>query len=233
MRDKLARQIEKRRSVLLDLDGTLLNTFEGITNSVIYALEAVGVKAPAPQELTWLIGPPLEESFSILVGSTDVRMINECLRHYRVRYEKQGLYEGSVYPGIPEALAELRESSDLFLATSKPIVYGREALQHYGLLDLFTNVYGSEFDGTRTQKDELIAYVLEKESLINTDTLMVGDRKYDILGAKANGVFSVGVTWGFGTAGELVTAGARILCDKTCELPELEKSLTLRRVGAV
>lgn len=232
MGELLARQSNKRRAILFDLDGTLLNTFEGITKTVIHALIEMGVEPPNQEDLGWIIGPPLESSFAKILGSADPKLIEEAMRIYRVRYEKTGLYESEMYPGVKNALEELCHVGDVFLATAKPQSYGYEALRHYDLLHYFKAVHGSEFDGTRTHKEELIAYILEKENLSPERALMIGDRKYDILGARANKVTGVGVTWGYGSSRELVEAGARILVERTDELPEIEHALSFRRAGS-
>jgi phosphoglycolate phosphatase len=225
----VGRRSEENHAVLIDLDGTLLDTFEGITKSVIFTLEKIGMTAPAPEDLTWIIGPPLEASFAKLIGSIDPKQIDLCMNHYRERYEKIGIYESVVYPGIQHALEELSQVCDLYLATAKPHQYGREALRHHGLLEYFREVHGSEFDGARAEKSELIAYILERERIQPSNAIMIGDRKYDILGAKANGVLGIGVTWGYGTSEELIEAGARLLAGKADELPELQEELSLRR----
>jgi phosphoglycolate phosphatase len=165
-----------------------------------------------------LIGPPLEASFAKLMGTADSKIIDACMRHYRRRYEEVGLFESDVYPGIAEALQALSQDYQIYLATAKPQVYGEKALDHFKLLEHFTAVHGSDFDGARTEKEELIAHIIKRERVHVETALMVGDRKYDVLGAKANGVTSVGVAWGFGSMDELHNAGAEIICTHPDEL---------------
>lgn len=212
-------------TILFDLDGTLLNTFDGITRSVIFALQQMGVKSPpAAEDLAWLIGPPLEASFAKLMGTANPKVIERCMRLYRGRYESEGLFESHVYPGIAEALHELSQNYSLYLATAKPEVYGRRALEHYGLNRHFAGIYGSDFDGSRTEKEELIEYIVKSERINVETALMVGDRKYDVLGAKANGVSSVGVVWGFGSMDELAMAGAEFICTHPKDLIAISDS---------
>lgn len=153
--------------------------------------------------------------------------IVRCLRHalaiafYRGRFIALGMFENRVYSGIDRALNELRESgAALFVATSKPQPFAERILEYFNLRTFFHGVYGSDLDGTRSKKGELIAHVLKKEMLSASDAAMVGDRAQDIIDAKANGVFSVGALWGQGSREELTSAGADVLCERPSRLPE-------------
>jgi phosphoglycolate phosphatase len=201
-------------TMLFDLDGTLTDPKQGIIGCLRYALESLGANAPPAQALERLIGPPLSESFAHLLGPEDNDRVEQAVRLYRERFTAKGMFENSVYPGIVDALAELRDYGvQLFVATSKPRGFAEGIVEHFGLGRFFVNVYGSELTGANAEKKDLLAHVLRAESLSPTDTLMVGDRAHDVLGAQANGLFSVGVLWGYGSREELVAAGGGALCD--------------------
>ena len=201
-------------NMLFDLDGTLTDPKQGIIECLRYALESLGANAPAAQALERLIGPPLSESFAHLLGPGDNDRVEQAVRLYRERFTAKGMFENSVYPGIVDALAELRDYGvQLFVATSKPRGFAERIVEHFELGRFFSNVYGSELSGANADKKDLLGHVLRAESLPPANTVMVGDRSYDILGARANSLFSVGVLWGYGSREELVAAGAGALCD--------------------
>lgn len=144
-----------------------------------------------------------------------------ALSLYRERYNDEGKFKNEIYPGIPQTLQSLIEQRiNLFLATSKPQVFANEILIHFNLLPYFKAVYGSEFDGALTDKGELIAYILKKEKISAENTMMVGDRSYDILGARQNGICSVGVTYGYGTIEELRESRADYIIDSPEQILE-------------
>lgn len=194
-------------TVLFDLDGTLTDPHVGITRCIQYALEGMGRAAPATGELLWCIGPPLRGSFAQLMKTQDAALLDRALALYRERFSARGMYENAVYPGVPEALRRIGAAGvPMILATSKPRVYAEEIARHFGLREFFAAVHGSELDGTRTVKSELIAHVLRCEGMIAAETLMVGDREHDILGARACGVRAAVVTYGYGSAEEIAHA---------------------------
>jgi len=195
--------------VLLDLDGTLTDPFEGITLCIAHALVTLGRLSPPRETLRWCIGPPLRGNFAALLGTNDAALTERAVRIYRERFASVGLFENTVYPGIPEALAALRRAGHaLILATSKPAVYAEKILSHFGLLGHFASVHGSELDGTRSEKPALLAHILRTESLPASAAVMVGDREHDMRGASANTVRGIGVLWGYGTREELERSGA-------------------------
>ena len=197
-------------NLLFDLDGTLTDPFSGITKCISYALDMLGRKIPPEDDLRWCIGPPLKESFRKLLGSRDDALYEKALAFYRERFGSVGLFENEVYDGIPEMLEALLENDHtLYVATSKPAVYAERIVDHFGLHPYFKCVYGSELDGTRSDKASLISHILEKESIAADEACMIGDRRYDIIGARANGIWGLGVLWGYGTKDELKVSGAR------------------------
>ena len=195
--------------ILFDLDGTLTDSEEGVIRSIQYALKKLKKPSPHPEELKWCIGPPLIESFKKLLGEDGSGQAHEALLMYRERFSKIGKFENKVYEGIPEVLSKLKEKGlSLFVATSKPTVYSIDIIKHFALAPYFNQVYGSELNGDRVDKTELIAHIMSTEGLDKNDTVMIGDRRHDIIGAKNNGLASIGVTYGYGTKEELQDSGA-------------------------
>jgi phosphoglycolate phosphatase len=196
-------------NVIFDLDGTLTDPKEGIIGSVCYALERMGVEPPDAASLEWIIGPPLQASLGRILKTDDLVRSAECLSHYRERFSDVGLFENKVYPGVPEMLDELKSAgARLFVATSKPTVYSLRILDHFNLSSYFEAIYGSELDGTRTDKGELLSHLVQREGLDAGETTMGGDREHDIIGAKKNALATIGVLYGYGSLGELQSAGA-------------------------
>lgn len=199
--------------VLFDLDGTLTDPFEGITRCIQHALKALGRPVPAAAALSWCIGPPLLESFQHLLCGADEdggdrpaqeEEAREALRLYRERFADVGMLENRVYDDIPEVLERLSLSGcRLFLATSKPRVYAEQILEHFGLARWFQRIYGSELDGVRSDKAALLAYILDQEALRQGQTVMVGDRRHDIEGARRAGLRVLAVSYGYALPGEL------------------------------
>jgi phosphoglycolate phosphatase len=211
--------------ILFDLDGTLSDPKIGIIRSFLYALEQLKVTAPPETQLMQYIGPPLREGFSHLLSlpETDER-IEQAVKFYRERFSQVGLFENKIYNGIPELLGRLCDrNKQLYIATSKPRVYAQQILAHFHLSHFFRAIYGSELDGTHQNKAELIAHILQQESIPPSLSVMVGDRKHDILAARQNHLISLGVLWGYGSNNELSEAGAHSLC---FSLHDLEQAVT-------
>jgi phosphoglycolate phosphatase len=195
--------------LLFDLDGTLTDPFVGITESIRAALVGLGRPAPPAESLGWCIGPPLKASLMHLLATEDEALAEAALALYRKRFGVVGLFENRVYPGIPEALETLKiEGHTLYVATSKPKVFAARILEHFALGPYFDAVYGSELDGTLSEKGDLIAHILSKEAVVATEAVMIGDRRHDMAGALRNGVRPFGVLWGYGSRAELEGAGA-------------------------
>jgi phosphoglycolate phosphatase len=200
-------------AIYFDLDGTLTDPKIGITRSIQYALEKLDHRPiPAEHELTWCIGPPLRASFEKLLGGS--QSADAAVSLYRERFSGIGIYENSLYSGIAEVLTALGKSGHrLFVATSKPGVFAERIIDHFGLRDHIERVFGSELDGTRSDKTELLRYALRTASVDPARALMIGDRSHDMVGARNNGMGAIGVLYGYGSRQELMSAGARKLCD--------------------
>lgn len=206
-------------NILFDLDGTLTDPRAGIVGSIQYALAKLGQPVPADSELLRFIGPPLRDSFRELLDTTDDAPVEQALAFYRERYSAIGLFENNVYSGIPEALEALRvRGHTLFVATSKPGVFAQRIVEHFHLADYFRTIWGSELDGTRSNKASLIAHVLQQEKLSPRETVMVGDRSHDAVGARANEIVPVGVLWGYGDEQELTAAQCKLLLRTPADL---------------
>jgi phosphoglycolate phosphatase len=209
----------KPPTLLFDLDGTLTDPREGIVGSARYAFERLGVQAPPDDTIASYIGPPLRSMFSELLTGAPRESVEDAVRLYRERYRDVGIFETRLYEGIPRMLAGARErGSWLLLATSKPWMFAERILAHLGISEHFRGVYGPELDGRLDDKGELITHLLAEERLTPGGTRMVGDRAADVVAAVRNHVEPIGVLWGYGSAEELRTAGARRLCSAPDQL---------------
>lgn len=200
--------------ILFDLDGTLTNPEIGITNCVMYALEKFGIKVEDRKELHPFIGPPLSYSFQTYYGLSEEDS-ELAIKYYRERFSVKGLYENEVYNAVEKVLQQLKESGKtLIIATSKPEEFTLKILEHFDLLKYFDFVAGATMDGSRGEKADVIRYALEISGIEDkSEAIMIGDRKYDILGAKENGLESIGVLFGFGDHKELAEAGANYIAE--------------------
>ena len=208
-----------KQYILFDLDGTLTDPKVGITKSVQHSLRSFGIDVPDCDELIKFIGPPLRDSYKLFYGFDDDGA-EKAVAKYREYFAETGIFENTVYSGIDEMLSALRvQGKTLILATSKPAVYAVRILERFGLGEYFTFVSGSELDGRRSKKSEVIAYALENCHIPSVGrAVMVGDREHDITGARAHCMDSVGVTYGYGSAEELYAAGANFVTDSVAGL---------------
>ena len=208
--------------LFFDLDGTLTDPAPGITNSFKYALKYFGREIPSYETLCTFIGPPLQDTFKNLLNFEDDK-IPEAIKKYREYFAEKGLFENSVYPGIPELLSTLKQNGKkLVVATSKPEDFSIRIIEHFGLSQYFENVCGSLKDQTRTKKDEVIEFAIERNQISDkSKILMIGDRKHDILGAKKVGLKSCGVLFGYGSREELETAGADFIAENVSRLDKI------------
>jgi phosphoglycolate phosphatase len=221
----------KTSAVFFDLDGTLTDSKAGITRSIQHAMSELGYMAPAESELFWCIGPPLRNSFARLFETTDDQLIDEALRLYRERFSTVGLFENRLYEDVPEMLHAVRElGHPLYVVTAKPHVFATRIIDHFGLTRIFEKVYGSELDGIRSDKGDLIAHVLAEESLGPSRAVMIGDREHDVIGSRRSDVQCIGVTYGYGTHTELSSCGATCIAATPQAISPLVRSLLGVRV---
>ncbi len=212
----------KYTEIFFDLDGTLTDPFEGITNSIVHSLKYFDIEVMDRHTLEPFIGPPLWESYMKIFGFTK-EDADLAVKYYREYFSKIGLFENKVYDGIPEMLDELRNIGlRLSVATSKPAIYSRHILEKFGLWEYFDFLSGSELDGTRVNKAEVIEYaVSELDIKDRTKILMVGDRLHDINGAHECGIMAAGVLWGYGSREEHEKCGADYIVSSIEELKEI------------
>ena len=210
--------------ILFDLDGTLTDSKIGITSCVQYALHKLGIEEPDLDELEPFIGPPLTDSFREFYGFDD-ETVQQAVIYYRERFSTVGLFENDIYPGIAQMLERLKKAGRrLAVASSKPTVFVKQILEHFEILSYFDVIVGSELDGTRAKKEEVVEEALRQLLCDGNghDIVMVGDRKFDVEGAKAYGIDSIGVAYGYAACGELEEAGADVIVET---VEELEKAL--------
>ena len=207
--------------ILFDLDGTLTDPKEGITKSIAYALERMGAKSLEEPILESFIGPPLKEAFCQICGFNN-KEAEEAVHYYRERFQKIGLYENQVYPGIEEILSSLKEKgAKLAVATSKPTIFADRIVSHFHLKPYFDLVMGSNLDGSRSAKNEVIHDALERLSVPSTkNVVMIGDRKFDIIGARKESVPCIAVNYGYGSQEELLSANPMHIVQSVQELRE-------------
>lgn len=206
--------------ILFDLDGTLTESGEGIINCVQYALEKLGKKEEHPENLQCFIGPPLKEQFMKYAGLSEEEG-EKAVVYYRERYTTTGIFENRLYPKIPELLELLKINNKILaVASSKPEVYVKQILEHFQIADYFTAIVGSELDGRRTEKAEVIEEALRRMHLEEErdKVLMVGDRSHDVQGAISCGLQCIGVAYGYGSREELEKAGAVYIADSVEDL---------------
>lgn len=207
---------------LFDLDGTLTDPKEGIVNSVLYTLKKVGIEELHIRELDSFIGPPIQQSFVERYNMNEGE-VERAVFYFREYLKQSGLLENHVYDGIPILLKQLKDTGNrLFIATSKPTIFAEQVIEHFQLTNYFEDIIGSNLDGTRIKKEEIIAHILQtNEELNKEEIVMIGDRKHDIIGANQNGIASIGVLYGYGSETELTEVGATHIANDVKELHHL------------
>ncbi len=204
------------KSILFDLDGTLTDSGEGIINCAIFTLEHYGLPVPSREEMRTFVGPPLRDSFYKHGVPED--KLAEAVDVYRSRYIPIGKFENHPYPGIEALLAKLKaQGHRLYVATSKPENMSIEILEKFGLAQYFDIIAGATLDGSRDEKDKVIAYLLEQIGA-QKNAIMVGDTAFDVIGAAAHGIATIGVSWGYGKIVDMENAGAKAIAHTMDEL---------------
>ena len=208
-----------KKTVLFDLDGTLTDSGEGIINCAILALEHYGCPIPSREEMRVFVGPPLHETF--LKFGVPADRTEEAVAVYRSRYIPIGAYENTPYPGIRELLEALKAAGHtLYVATSKPEAMSVSILEHFGLAHYFDRICGASMDTSRSSKEAVIAYLIGQNGRPD-NMVMVGDTKFDVLGAKIHGIPCIGVSWGYGEIKDMEDAGALAIAHSVQELHTL------------
>lgn len=211
------------KTILFDLDGTLTDSGEGIINCAILALEHFGLPIPSREAMRVFVGPPLHESF--VKHGVPADQTEEAIRIYRSRYIPIGKFENTPYPGIRELLETLKnDGHTLYVATSKPEQMSVEILEHFDLAKYFTKICGATMDTSRSTKEAVIEYLLHENGKAE-NMVMVGDTKFDVIGAKAHNIPAIGVSWGYGTVQEMQDAGAAAIADDPQQLLHLLQKL--------
>ena len=219
--EKEVRQM-KYEYVFFDLDGTITDPFDGITNSIVYALHKFGIEVDDRRTLTPFIGPPLVDSFMHYYSFSHGCAL-AAVGYYREYYSKKGIFECSLYDGMSELLHRLHDNGvKVIMATSKPESFAERLMKHFGLSDCFAAVCGGTMDEKRSKKDDVIAYALERAGATDRSAcVMVGDRKFDIDGAKRFGLDSVGVTYGYGSGDEIAASAPTFIADSVAALADI------------
>ena len=194
------------KAILFDLDGTLTDSGEGIINCAIYTLQHFGLPIPSREEMRVFVGPPLHETF--MQFGIPAHQTNEAIEVYRSRYVPIGAFENTPYTGIQELLETLKSAGHkLYVATSKPETRSIKILEHFGLAQYFDLICGASLDTSRSSKEAVIEYLIQQSGL-RDNMVMVGDTKFDIIGASAHGIPAIGVSWGYGEVEDMENAGA-------------------------
>lgn len=206
-------------NVFFDLDGTLTDPKEGIIRCLQYSLESLGRPYPGELEAKDFIGPPLRSTFEKLLSSNEKPLVEKAVSLYRERFSEVGLFENIVYPGIADLLSTLHENSfRLYIVTTKPKIYADRIVKHFLLEQWFSDIFGTELDGRFDNKAELIEFILSQMKLSPEETVMVGDRREDIVAGKANLIRTLGVTYGYGDKQEISDSAPDYVCDNPSEI---------------
>jgi phosphoglycolate phosphatase len=209
-------------NVLFDLDGTLTDSKEGIVKCYRYALDKLNCPYNVELKDDSVIGPPLRVIFRKILGSSDEVLIEKAVAIYRERFSTVGLFENKVYPGIPALLSSLHKKSfKMYVVTSKAKIYADRIIEHFHLSPFFSDIYGSELGGRFDNKADLIMFVLSNRNFTAEETIMVGDKREDVLAGKTNRIRTIGVTYGYGSQREIMDAAPDFVCNSPQEIQKL------------
>ena len=211
--------------ILFDLDGTISDSGEGITNSVKYALKKFGIEENDYEKLKFFVGPPLYASFEKYYGFTHEQAV-KAVEYYREYYNAGGIFELKIYDGVIDLLKSLKKANkQIILATSKPEIYAEKIARKFGFYDLFDNISGALLDGSRIEKSDIIAYALDRIGNPDIATcIMIGDTAFDVIGAANLGMDSIGVTYGYGKSEDIESAGATYMANSPYEIKKILKT---------
>ena len=209
-------------NIFFDLDGTLTDSKEGISKCYRYAMDKLARPFPEEFGADSYIGPPIRVVFKKLLGSNDEVLIEKAVAIYRERFSKVGLFENRAYPEIPELLSALHENSlKLYIVTTKPKIYAERIIAHFQFSPWFSGIFGTELDGRFDNKADLIEFILNNRRLSAAETVMIGDKKEDIIAGKTNHLKTIGVTYGYGTLQEIKDAAPEYICNSPQEIQKL------------
>jgi phosphoglycolate phosphatase len=205
---------------LFDLDGTLTDPKSGIVRCIKHALDSLGAPRPPDDVLASFIGPPLRKTFATLLDTSDRDLFERAMALDREEYGQAGLFELQMYPGVTEMLERTcKIARSAFVATAKAKIYAERIVRRFGLDHYFAGIYGPELTGRFEDKADLLAHLLASEQIPPRRAVMIGDRAGDVVGARANGIRSIGALWGYGSESELEAAGADVVCRSPADLP--------------
>lgn len=214
--------MKKYNTVMFDLDGTLIDSGEGITNSVMYSLAKFNITVSDRSELYKFIGPPLQYSFETFFGFSEEKA-QQAVKYYREYYREKGVFQNTVYDGVEELLKTLNScGKSIVLATSKPEEFAKKILENLGFAEYFKCIAGADLGGARAEKKEVMLYAVECcGNPDRSEIVMIGDRRFDIAASDELGIDSIGVLYGYGTYDELKNAGAVYIVEKAEDIAEL------------
>ena len=212
----------KYQNILFDLDGTITDPCEGITNSYLYAVNKLNLTDENPGSIKNYIGAPLHSYFELKHGFQKHDELMKGVNYYREYYGERGMFECRLYDGISSLIEQLYASGkSVFSVTSKPAFYAEKILQHFDLLKYFKDIFGSDLNAFNKSKEELIQNLLNKHIIDKTSAVMIGDRKFDVIGAKHHGIDSIGVTYGYGSEKEIKETKPTYIASSICEISDI------------
>lgn len=218
---------DRIENILFDLDGTLTNPKEGIINSILYALKKLNIQESNVNELTNFIGSPLRVSFIDRYKLSE-NMADQAVNNFREYFSTRGLFENELYWGVTALLKSLSSQNyKLYVATSKPTVFATQILKHFDLDKYFIEITGSNLDNTRLDKTEILSNIVSNHNLQTNKSIMVGDRKYDLIGAKNNSIKTMGVTYGYGSLQELTLHSPDYIVNNCLEIESIFLKINL------
>lgn len=210
-----------KKNILFDLDGTILDSYDGIISALVDTLIYFGHEAPAQDSLSWSIGPPLEDIYNILLPNQDKLYINKLIEYNRKIYGEKSILKCKLFAGMRELIIELAAKKSLYIATAKPQIFAQTILKNLGVDQYFKHIYGSGIDGSLENKTDLLAYILKDANINQDDSLLVGDTKYDIIAAKNNNLGVIAVKWGYSEIDDFDKYRPSSICESIEELKKL------------
>lgn len=212
-------------NLLFDLDGTLANAMDAFVASIDYAFDSMQLARLSQEAKSAMLGPPLHLELPKHLANDHAHLAPKLIEQFRIHHGREGIYQYAFFNGMEPTMHSLKDNGHrLFVATSKPRVYAEEIFKHFGKTHLFEGIYGSELSGLNSKKADVIRLAISQNNLMPQETIMIGDRMHDVLGAQENGIPCLGVTWGYGTRQELNEAGASAIISTWHALQESLKT---------